>query len=232
MARGRGELAFVELLIIRVLNVPVEILCRALDLLLLLPRPRLLRAFLRLWWEEIVRSPYRWPTRSFETVRRLKAASQGIEELVYGELPVWSALWLFWRSGVRRGSTLLDLGAGRGRPLLAAAYLGARAAGVELLEAHVRAAGPALEGAGIELRAGDIKVAPLGSPSHVLLNWCGLTDETRDLVEQRLLALAPGTRVIAVVKPPRSKRLVRVRGHLLLFTWGLATVTVHELGAP
>lgn len=223
-----GALGAFELVVVRLLNLPVEIACRALDLLVLLPRPRLLYVYLRVWAAEIGRSPYRWP-RAFETLRQLNAAGQRVNELVYGELPIFSALWLFWRAGVRRGSRVLDLGAGRGRPLIAAAWLGAaEARGVELLSAHVDATERVLASAGIRLETGDVKHAALATPTHVLLNWCGLSDETRSALELRLEALPAGTRFLAVAVKPGSPRMPILRTHLALFTWGFARVYLCE----
>lgn len=217
-----------ELVLIRTLNVPVEVACRLGDLLVLWFRPRLLLAWWRLWVRAVLHTPYRWP-RSFEARRVVQGANQTLEELLYGELPVATALWLLWRSGLRRGGALLDLGAGRGRPLLAARWLGASARGVELLPAHVALAAPVLAPVGVWLEEGDLRTVALGTPTHVLLNWCGLRPTTRRTVVEHLRQLPEGTRILAVGVPLEGDGFEALRTHRALFTWGVARVYVSEV---
>ena len=218
-----------ERVLMRLLNIPVVAFTRMLDVCVLWVRPRLLRAYFGLWLQELFRSPYRWP-RSFEAVRRLKASGQSRRELLYGEAPAFTVAWLLWRAGLRRGGALLDIGAGRGRPLLGAALLGASARGLELLDEHVRAAAPFLKSAGVTLETADALVADLGAPTHVLLNWCGFTDETRAKLATRLSQLSPGTRVVAVTVPLEDEtRFSLLSKHRALFTWGTEPVFVYEV---
>lgn len=217
-----------ELLLIRTLNVPVEVATRFADLLVLCFRPGLLLAWWRLWVRAILHTPYRWP-RSFEARRLVQGTQQSLEELLYGELPVSTALWLLWRAGLRRGGALLDLGAGRGRPLLAARWLGASARGVELLPTHVALAQPVLAPTGATLEQGDLRTASLGAPTHVLLNWCGLRPGTRETVVEHLRALPQGTRILAVGVPMEAEGFVLLRKTRALFSWGVARVFVSEV---
>jgi hypothetical protein len=213
----------VKLFLVYLLNLPVVLCCRALDLLVLLPRPRLLGVYLMLWAAELLRSPYRRP-RSFEVLRQLKERGGTIDELVYGELPVVTALWLLRRAGLGRGHTLLDPLAGRGRPLLAARWLGAGARGVELQALHVEPVERWLRLAQIQLEQGDAREAPLGTPSHVLLNWAGLSDRSRDQLEARLALLPAETRFISVGAPLRGSEFQVSPPRRALFTWGMASV--------
>jgi hypothetical protein len=206
----------------------VGAISRMLDLLCLLLRPRLLPAYFRLWLAEWVRSPYRWP-RSFESVRALKSSGQTAREAMYGEAPLITALYLFRRAGLGAQSVLVDLGAGRGRPLLAARWLDAHASGVELLAHHVQAVAPALAGVGVQLQVGDAQEVDLHHATHVLLNWMGMSPRTRQRVTQRLLTARPGTRFIAVGVPVESSRARTQSRHRVLFTWGMADVHIQEL---
>src|SRR5262249_52646911 len=151
----------------------------------LLPRPRLLWAYLRLWGAELWKSPYRWP-RSFEARRVVAASGQTLRELMYGEVLVSTCVYLLKRAGVGRGSLLMDVGAGRGRALLAARYRGAQALGIELWEPHVQAMAPALQRAGATLECGDAVKADYAQATHVLLNWCAFSDETKSRLTARL----------------------------------------------
>lgn len=200
---------------------------RLLDLTLLLARPRLLPVYGALWWAELFRSPYHWP-RSFEAVRQVKESGQSLRELMYGEAPVFSAVWLMWRAGVRRGARVLDLGAGRGRVLIAARWLGAHARGIELRPEHVRPVQPALARAGATLEVGDAMKAEWGEPTHVFLNWLAFADATRSQLVARLGALPSCPRVIAVGPEVTGGSFTRQSRHWVLMTWGPERATVHR----
>jgi SAM-dependent methyltransferase len=223
-----GPVPLWEIVLVRVLNLPVVFFARVVDVALLAWRPRLLRAYFGLWLRELFHSPYQWP-RSFDSALRLKATGQRRRELLFGEAPAFSVAWLLWRAGLRRGGSFLDVGAGRGRPLLGAAMLGARARGLELLEAHVRVAGPVLARAGVELVVADALTAELGTPSHVLLNWCAFTPATRARLTERLALLPPGTLILAVTVPLDEARFPVRSRHRALFTWGTERVFVHQV---
>jgi len=223
------EVSRLQLLAIRAVNLVIELAGRLLDLLVLLPRPPLLWAYLRLWGAELWRSPYRWP-RSFEAHRVVQAAGQSVRELMYGEVLVATLLWVLARAGAGRGSTLVDAGAGRGRALLAARLLGAGARGVELWEPHVRAAARALARVGARLEAGDAARANYSDATHVLLNWCAYSEETRRKVTSRLLQTCrPGTRFVAITRPVEGPGVRTLSRHTGLFTWGFERIFVQEL---
>jgi hypothetical protein len=202
--------------------------CRTLDLLLLMLRPRLLRAYFGLWAAELAKSPYKWP-RSFEAMRLLKTTGQTVRELMYGELPVFSGVWLFWRAGVGKDSRLMDLGAGRGRALLAGRWLGAEARGVELLAAHVGLTAGILEKTGAELVQADALETPLDGATHIFVNWTALSPETRTRLVARFRKCRPGTRFVVTSGQIDGPGFELRSKHLLLFTWGFARAYVHEL---
>jgi hypothetical protein len=203
-------------------------LLRVADLLLLLPRPRLLYAYLVIWFLELRHSPYRWP-RSFEAIRLSRQAGQSPRELVYGETPLVTGVWLFWRAGLRRGHHLVDPCAGRGRALLAARWLGARATGYELLREHVELVTRPLRWAGVSLVHGDGATADLRGASHVYLTWTGHSQHSRARFETGLQAIPAGSRVIAIDAPVGDTERFRVVSrHEPLFTWGHVPVWVLE----
>lgn len=223
------EVGPLQLFVIRALNLVIDAVGRVLDTLALLPRPRLLWAYLRLWGAEIWNSPYRWP-RSFEARRVVQSSGQTLRELMYGEVLVSTGAYLLARAGVGRGSSLVDVGAGRGRALLAARLRGAKARGIELWEPHVRAMAPVLERAGATLEVGDATKADYSDATHVLLNWCAFSDETKVRLTERLLETArPGTRIIAVTRPAEGRRFRTISRHTTLFSWGFERVFVQEL---
>ncbi|HVG57343.1 MAG TPA: class I SAM-dependent methyltransferase [Hyalangium sp.] len=221
------DLPFFQRLALRLQVVVLEILTRITDVLLLLWRPRLLWPYLGIWWAEIVHTPYR-ARRTFEVVRALKATGQRFRELIYGETPLMTALYLFKRAGVGRESRFVDLGAGRGRVLIAARWLGAEARGVELIGDHVTRVAPKLQAAGITLAVGDMTLADLGDATHLFTNWLALTPETKSKLVERFRTCRPGTRILTVTRPIEAEDFVRLSQHWALFTWGVERVWLHE----
>lgn len=226
---GAEELGLtpLEFVVLRVSVLVIALVSRIADLLLLLWRPLLLLAYLRIWLAEWTRSPYRYPV-SFESRRAIQGTGQSVNELCYGETPMFSALWLFRKAGLKRGDCLVDIGAGRGRALLAARWLGARARGVELLRDHVIPVAPSLRRAGAELSLGDAGTAPLEDATHVYLNWCAFSPETKRRIVEQLLRTRPGTRVIATTRPIDDPRFVQRSRHRALYTWGTEAVWIQE----
>jgi hypothetical protein len=216
-----------ELLVIRVSVLLISLCTRVADVLVLLWRPRLLGAYLRVWLAEFVHSPYRLAA-TFEVVRVLKSSAQDMRELVYGETPVATAVWVFRQAGLGRGGRLVDVVAGRGRALLGARWLGAEARGVDLLERHVSSVSGAMRAAGISLVVGDATREDLSDATHVYLAWTCLSPETKARVLERLRTCRPGTRLITVTRPVESPDFPAVSRHRVLFTWGFEPVWVHE----
>ncbi|QSQ11999.1 class I SAM-dependent methyltransferase [Myxococcus landrumensis] len=220
-----------QMVAVRVWSVLLEVITRLGDLLVLVLRPRLVPPYLSLWLREALASPYR-ARRSFDVVRVLHASGQHFRELIYGETPIHTAVWLFKKSGLTSASRLVDLGAGRGRVLLAARWLGAQALGIELLERHVTLASGLVNRAGAELRQGDATQADLGDATHVFINWTALSPETRERIVERLRTCRPGTRVLTVTRPVEGPGFTLLSQHSLLFTWGVERVWIHERCAP
>ena len=221
------ELPFFQRLAVQLWAMVLGLITRLTDAVFLVVRPALVRPYVGLWLAERLRSPYR-ARRSFEVVLALRSTGQRMRELIYGETPLMSALWVFRRAGVGPGSRVVDLGAGRGRVLLAARWLGAEARGVELLAEHVTRMAHWLAPAGITLVQGDAAQADLSDATHVFTNWLALTPETKARFVARLRTCAPGTRVLTVMHPIEAEDFVRLSSHRVLFTWGLERVWIHE----
>ncbi|MFP2925803.1 class I SAM-dependent methyltransferase [Pyxidicoccus sp. 3LG] len=216
-----------RLVFIRVWTMLLELLTRFADLFVLALRPWLLSPYLGLWLREGLASPYR-VRRSFELARLLNASGQSFHELMYGETPLFTGVWLFRKAGLGKGAQLVDLGAGRGRTLLAARWLGARARGVELLPGHVLLASGPLTKAGAELVVGDAMQADLQDATHVFTNWTALAPETRARLVERFRTCRPGTRIVTVTRPVEAEGFTVLSRHRMLFTWGLEHVWIHE----
>ena len=217
------------LVVLRISVMFIELFTRLADVLLLLRRPRLLPPYLGIWLREVFVSPYRLK-QSFEVRRVLQASGQILKELMYGEMPVHTGVWLFWKAGMGPGSRLVDLGAGRGRTLLAARWLGAQAVGIELMQHHVALAHKPVEKAGAQLVLGDAMQADLQDATHVFTNWTALTPQTRARLVERFRTCRPGTRILTVTRPVEAPGITVVSRHRLLFTWGLEHVWIHEVG--
>ncbi|MFP2902798.1 class I SAM-dependent methyltransferase, partial [Corallococcus sp. 4LFB] len=111
-AQDEFELPFLQRLSLQLQGIVIAVVLRVTDLLLLLLRPRLLKPYLGLWWQRILRTPYA-ARRTFEMARALQATGQSFRELMYGETPLVTALAFLKKAGVGRGSRVVDLGAGR-----------------------------------------------------------------------------------------------------------------------
>ncbi|HLM42662.1 MAG TPA: class I SAM-dependent methyltransferase [Myxococcaceae bacterium] len=221
------DLPFFERPVVHFWGMLLGLITRLTDVLLLLWHPRLLRPYWGIWLAERLHSPYR-ARRTFEVVRALKATGQRFRELIYGETPLVTALLAFKRAGVGRRSRLVDLGAGRGRVLIAARWLGAEAHGVELLGEHVRLMATRLQPVGISLVEGDATRTDLRDATHVFTNWLALTPETKARLVERFRECQPGTRFITVTRPIESEGFRRLSHHWMLFTWGFERVWIHE----
>ena len=221
------DLPFHERLALQLLGILIAVVLRVTDLLLLLPRPRLLKPYLGLWWQRILWTPYR-ARRTFEMTRVLQTTGQSFRELMYGETPLVTALWFLKKAGVGRGSRVVDLGAGRGRVLLAARWWGAGAHGVELLADHVARVAPWLNPAGITLTVGDMTREPLADAPHIFCNWVAFSPETKARLVAHLRTCAPGTRIITVTRPIQAEGFTGHVHQWMLFTWGFEKVWLQE----
>ncbi len=222
------ELPWPQAVAVKAMGIAIGAVCRVVDLVFLLARPRLFRPYFALWLAEVLSTPYRYP-RAFETVRALKASGHTRRELMYGEAPLFTAVLLLRAAGLRKGGTLVDLGAGRGRALLAARWLGASARGVELYEPHVRLVSRALASAGVQLSVGDAASADLSGATCVFLNWCAFSEASRREVTELLAQAPPPLRVVAVTCAAAHERLPVVAKRSGLFTWGVERVFIQAL---
>ncbi|QAT82445.1 putative methyltransferase [Corallococcus coralloides] len=224
---GDFDLPFFQRLSLQLQGIVIAFVLRGTDLLLLLFRPRLLKPYMGLWWQRILWTPYRW-RRTFEMTRALQTTGQSFRELMYGETPLVTALWFLKRAGVGRSSRVVDLGAGRGRVLLAARWWGARAHGVELIADHVTRVAPWLGPAGVTFTVGDMTREPLGDATHIFCNWVAFSPETKARLVAHLRTCAPGTRIITVTRPIQAEGFSGHVCHWMLFTWGLEKVWLQQ----
>ncbi|WP_227026730.1 class I SAM-dependent methyltransferase [Corallococcus soli] len=221
------ELPFFQWIAVQLQALVIAVIVRSTDLLLLLWRPSLLRPYLGLWWQRLLLTPYS-ARRTFEMVRALQSTGQSFRELIYGETPLLTALLFLKRAGVGPDSRVVDLGAGRGRVLIAARWLKARSHGVELIADHVARVAPWLKPAGITLTVGDMTREPLTDVTHVFTNWVAFSPETKARLVEHLRTCKPGTRIITVTRPIQAEGFVGQTSRWMLFTWGPEKVWVQE----
>lgn len=205
---------------------------RIVDFAVLLVRPRLLKPYMALLWARFRWSPYRWPS-DFETTLGRKRTGQSLRELMYGDTPVSVLVYLLGRAGLRSTGRLLDIGAGRGHGLLAAAWWGAEGHGVELVAHHVRIAAPHLQSIGLQLEEGaaGADVLPLNDVTHVYLAWTGFSEEIRQKIGQELLRLPPGARVVVLTHPLQNSGFDLQRQGIVPLPWGVGDFRMYKRGS-
>jgi len=199
-------------------NVVVALLLRAIfrcaDLVVL--RGQLLQAYLVAW--RALPSPY--------SVTAVTAHSDNDLDVTYGEAFVVVARGVLRDHGCGKGSTVVDLGCGRGNVLLAARSLGASARGVDVVAAHIDACARALAVVSAEAVVGDARDAELGDATHVWLSWATWAPALRMQVKARLLTLPAGAIVVGVVYGVGDDGFVEVGRGRRAFSWGIADVVV------
>jgi hypothetical protein len=146
------------------------------------------------------------------------------DALVYGETPFATARALFKACGVGAGDLVVDLGAGRGLVVLAAASLGANAVGVELDPARA-----ALSAGSVHV--GDARAAPLHNVACAVCTWTCWPDATRAELLETLAGLPQGARVWVTTWPIEDPRFEPMWSRQVPFSWGVATVLAYRRSA-
>jgi hypothetical protein len=198
---------------------------RALDLALLLRWPKLLTAYLATWKSAYQKSPF--AESSFEKVHAARRRGRSQVEFTYGETPVVTGRSIWRRLGVGPQSVVVDLGAGRGRVLIAARTLGAKATGYDLLEAHVDMTRAPLEKVGIEVVCEDAAKVELGDVTHVFLAWTCFTERSRRQVTEHLATLPSGASVVTLDYAIDSDAFETTDERKVWCSWGRATAFTH-----
>ncbi|OGQ26009.1 MAG: hypothetical protein A2138_25095, partial [Deltaproteobacteria bacterium RBG_16_71_12] len=167
------------------------------------------------------------PRERFESVLAARQAELPREARTWGETPLSVAYRLLREAGVGQGSTVADLGAGRGAVLLAARALGAAARGCEIDPARAKAIGDSLAACDVTLEVADARAWHIDAPSHLWLSWITWPAALRAEVAARLEPLPRGTKIVALTWAPRGPfRVVSERPRL--FPWGMVDVVVAE----
>ena len=204
----------------------VMALMRLIDFVILLPHLKLLRVYVRTWRGAYTQSPF--TENNFEKVQQARAKGRSLGEFTYGETPVVSARKALRLYGVSDASCVYDVGAGRGRVLIAARLLGAQAMGCDLLAAHVRSAGPALAEIGAELVHKDALEVSFEGVTHVFAAWTCFTQASRKRTAKHFESVAPGTRLLLLDNPLESEAFKKIGERKIWCSWGRATLFVYE----
>ncbi|MEM6732557.1 MAG: class I SAM-dependent methyltransferase [Myxococcota bacterium] len=187
----------------------------------------MLLAYLRGLAVHVWRSPYRWP-RSFEAVRARRAAGVDERELVYGETPVFTAWWILRRAKLGSDDAMVDLSAGRGRPLFGARLRTPHVKGYELIEERVAPVRRSLTSAGITLLVADGTEADLSHTDVALITWTGFSDELVRRFERAARTLPDGARFVAIDRPMSDSNGFEELGQFsVLCTWGIVPVWIY-----
>jgi len=202
---------------------------RALDLMILLPHRKLLRVYFRTWKGEYTQSPF--TENSFEKVHQARRQGRSTKEFTYGETPVISARAFLKEAGVNQASCVYDVGAGRGRVLIASRLLGAKSLGCDLLDAHVRTAGPELAKIHIDLLHLDATEASFHDVTHVFVAWTCFTYNSRKQLSEHFTSMSAGTRLLLLDHPLKNRSFTKLYQKKIWCSWGRATLYVYERNA-
>ncbi|MCA9792909.1 MAG: methyltransferase domain-containing protein [Candidatus Eremiobacteraeota bacterium] len=182
------------------------------------------------WWWKLHWLMYRH-YRGFDPdgrVRQLRGNNPG--SLAYGETPVSATRRMLALAQVPVGSTLVDLGCGRGLVAMAAACSGYRAVGVEVMPEYLEAAPAITEALGIEVEwiIGDFLELELPSGDCYFVASTAFPQSVRDQLGQRL-AQGQARLIITldwIIEHPDYEAVSSLR---LPTTWGTSLFTVHRL---
>ncbi|MBX3166789.1 MAG: class I SAM-dependent methyltransferase [Candidatus Eremiobacteraeota bacterium] len=111
-----------------------------------------------------------------------------VGSLAFGETPVLSVLKILQTLDLPKGSTICDLGAGRGLPCLVAAAQGYRAIGLEYFAVYTERAQRIAESMGVDAAfiAGNFLNQPLPAADAYLVSATAFPEETRAQLKLKL----------------------------------------------
>lgn len=173
-----------------------------------------------------MRSPYEVGEFRYALLTRRRGISK--DELIYGDTPIFTSIYLLWLAGIKPGCQFIDLGAGRGGVLMAAKYLGMRSNGFDLNPAHVVLSESVLKPLGIHLNYGDARQEKISNGDIVYLAWTTWSKQTRKDIQKNLSNLALSSRVITLTWPLEEEGFMEIRRGVSLFSWGLANYFIFE----
>lgn len=177
------------------------------------------------WWWKLRRSLAR-RSRGLDSDRLARSVQGDVpESLAYGETPAVSVLRILQVSGLPPGARFLDVGAGRGLAVCAAACSGYRASGLEYFEEHVQVARKVAADLGLdaEFRQGDFLAAPLPPADLAYACSSAFGEATRLALGARLAqALAPGALLATLDWVPDEADFEPLKTFHVPCTWGVA----------
>ena len=163
--------------------------------------------------------------------RPRRPPGQGVA-FTYGETPPRTAERLLNLTALSAGDRFLELGAGIGRVTLRAALRGADATGVEQLPSFVRSANRIAARLGLADRCrfiqGDLFDADWSQATVLFTTPTTFSEADLDRLEGCYDTLQPGARLITLTQPPRHPGFTQLVMDVLDFSWGPATVFVHQ----
>ncbi|HIB66042.1 MAG TPA: class I SAM-dependent methyltransferase [Phycisphaerales bacterium] len=131
-----------------------------------------------------------------QVVRRHGGDSPG--EFSYGETPGVTFLEILRLSGLKQGSTVLDLGSGRGLGVLTAALNGYKGVGLEMAGEYLNRARAVAQRVGVEVEflQGDMLTLDWPESHLYFINSTAFPKAFRQSLVRRLEELAPGSLVV------------------------------------
>jgi len=201
---------------------------RILEVPLLCRRPTIIGAWfshtLGLW-----RNPP-WESR-FSLALLTEDKVRASQDFIYGETPLWLGIRLLkWAgAGASVSSRVVDFGAGRGRLLLAARWLGADASGFEIDPSHLECGQAIAQKVGAIFERADACQVPLDKYTHGYVAWTTWSKETRLKLSEHLAGVPKEFRLITMtwpIEPGTGWRLLKERK--AAFPWCTTDVYLFE----
>lgn len=187
------------------------------------------RIELALWWRYGLGQAYRISLRE----RPEKTGGAGVR-FTYGETPRATAGRLLDRAALSTADRFLELGAGIGRVSLLAASRGASAEGIEQVPTFVRNASRIAERLSLpaRFRCADLFTADWSSATVLYITPTAFSAADLARLEACYATIQPGARLISLTEPPKHPGFELLSMDVLDFSWGPATVFVHQKSGP
>jgi len=151
----------------------------------------------------------------------------------YGETPLSPLRRILELTEAGPDDTFLELGCGTGRfSLVASRWLGLKARGVDRIPTFVQRAQAIAQDQGLHNCSfvdADLFDVPWSDASILYLTATTFSPQLVERINDKCSQLSPGARLVTLTHPPQAAGLHQQAMEVLDFSWGPATVFVHQV---